>query len=114
MQRYDVTSGGSKKGKKKSVQRPSNELIKWEKEHQVIVDELLEQLLKPPIMAYTDFSLPFVLHCDASETGLGAVLYQEQDEKLKVIGYASRTLSPGEKNYYLHSVKSELLALNGL
>ena len=62
-------------------------------------------------MAYPDFSLPFVLHCDASETGLGAVLYQEREDKLRVVGYASRTLTPAEKNYYLHSGKLEFLAL---
>ena len=35
------------------------------------VDHLREYLKKPPIMACPDFSLPFVLHCDASEDGLG-------------------------------------------
>ena len=56
-------------------------------------------------MAYPDFSLPSILHCDASEMGLGAVLYQMQGNKLRVIRYASRTLTPSEKNYYLHSLK---------
>ena len=101
----------NKKGKKKNFQRASSETIEWEQEHQNIVDSLLELLKNPPIMAYPDFSLPFVLHCDASETGLGAVLYQEHEGKLKVVGYASRTLTPAEKNYYLHSGKLEFLAL---
>ena len=57
------------------------------------------------------FSLPLVLNCDASETGLGAVLYQEQEGKLRVVNFASRTLTPAEKNYYLHSGKLEFLAL---
>ena len=29
-------------------------------------------------MAYPDFSKPYILHTDASEEGLSAVLYQEQ------------------------------------
>eukprot|EP00795_Rhopilema_esculentum_P006938 gene6938-12555_t len=62
-------------------------------------------------MAYPDFSIPFVLHTDASQEGLGAVLYQKQQGKMRVIGYASRTLSPAERKYHLHSGKLEFLAL---
>eukprot|EP00795_Rhopilema_esculentum_P008615 gene8615-14627_t len=62
-------------------------------------------------MAYPDFSIPFVLHSDTSQEGLGAVLYQKQQGKMRVIGYASRTLSPAERKYHLHSVKLEFLAL---
>lgn len=38
-------------------------------------------------------------------------MYQRQEGKLRVIGYGSRTLTPAEKNYRLHSGKLELLAL---
>ncbi|CAI5671134.1 unnamed protein product [Oreochromis niloticus] len=68
-------------------------------------------LTNPPILAYPDFDLPFVLHTDASNEGLGAVLYQRQNNKLRVIGYGSRTLTPAERNYHLHSGKLEFLAL---
>ena len=47
---------------------------------------------------------------DASENGLGAVLYQKQDDGTDhVIAYASQTLSKSKKNYYAH--KLEFLAL---
>uniref|UniRef100_A0A3B3SF95 Gypsy retrotransposon integrase-like protein 1 n=1 Tax=Paramormyrops kingsleyae TaxID=1676925 RepID=A0A3B3SF95_9TELE len=68
-------------------------------------------LVNPPVLAYPDFELPFVLHTDASDKGLGAVLYQYQGGKLRVIGYGSRTLTPAERNYKLHSGKLEFLAL---
>uniref|UniRef100_A0A672H4E2 Gypsy retrotransposon integrase-like protein 1 n=1 Tax=Salarias fasciatus TaxID=181472 RepID=A0A672H4E2_SALFA len=68
-------------------------------------------LTNPPVLAYPDFELPFVLHTDASDKGLGAVLYQNQNGKLRVIGYGSRTLTPAERNYRLHSGKLEFLAL---
>ena len=56
-------------------------------------------------MSFPDFEKPFILHCDASELGLEAVLCQKQDDKLKVISYALLTLTPVEKNYHLHSGK---------
>ena len=61
-------------------------------------------------MAFPDYNSPFILYTDASNDGLGAVLYQVQDGKRRVIAYGSRTLSPAE-NYNLHSEKLEFLAL---
>ena len=50
------------------------------------------------------------LHTDASERGLGAVLYQRQDDSIdSVTVYASCTLSKSEKNYDAHKV--EFLAI---
>ena len=43
--------------------------------------------------AYADYTKPFVLHTDASTTGLGAVLYQKQEDgKERVITYVSLCL----------------------
>ena len=50
------------------------------------------------------------LHTDASDLGLEAVLYQQDENgKNRVIAYASRTLSQTEKNYPAH--KLDFLAL---
>ena len=50
------------------------------------------------------------MHTDASKLGLGAVLYQEQDDgTTRVIAFASRSLSNSEQRY--HSSKLEFLAL---
>ncbi|KAL1268479.1 hypothetical protein QQF64_033842 [Cirrhinus molitorella] len=97
--------------KKKNVQLPSQTPIEWKEEHHRILCSLVQALTSPPILAYPDFDLPFTLHTDASEQGLGAVLYQRQAAKMRVIGYGSRTLTPAERNYRLHSGKLEFLAL---
>ena len=54
----------------------------------------LKQLCsQTPILAYAKYKKPFKLHTDASENGLGAVLYQKQDYGMDhVIAYASQTL----------------------
>ena len=72
-------------------------------------EHLKELLSSPPILAYPDFSLPFELHTDASTKALGAVLYQLQEGKKRVISYASRTLTKSERNY--SAFKLEFLAL---
>lgn len=92
-------------------QSSSNHKIPWNERHQERLNFLIELLMQPGVMAYPDFERPFVLHTDASSEGLGAVLYQEQGGKLRVVGYGSRTLTPAERNYHLHSGKLEFLAL---
>ena len=71
----------------------------------------MDFLISAPILAYPDYDVLFILHTDASKDGLGAVLYQEQGGEERVIGYGSRSLTPAEKNYHLHSGKLEFLAL---
>ena len=61
-------------------------------------------------MAYASYKKPFKLHTDASENGLGDVLYWKQDDGTDhIIAYASQTLSKSERNYDAH--KLEFLAL---
>lgn len=102
-------SGKAKKGDR--GQLPPKTPITWTAEHQAVLEKLVDMLTHPPILAYPNFDLPFVLHTDASNEGLGAVLYQKQDNKLRIIGYGSRSLTPAERNYHLHSGKLEFLAL---
>ncbi len=60
-------------------------------------------------MGYPDYNQPFVLHTDASLQGLGAVLYQNQNGQMRVMGYGSRSLNEAERKYY--SGKLGFLAL---
>ena len=97
------------KGKRKGAH--SHQSITWTAAHQQILEKLIDCLTLPPVLGFPDFSKSFILHTDASSQGLGAILYQEQEGKLRVIAYASRTLTESEKNYHLHSGKLEFLAL---
>ncbi len=101
----------SKTGKKNNGHLPSRTPIQWTRSHQEVLNQLVEALTKPPVLGYPDVTQPFVLHCDVSQVGLGALLYQRQQGKMRVIAYGSCTLSPSEKRYHLHSGKLEFLAL---
>ena len=60
-------------------------------------------------MAFPCFEQKFVLDCDASDYGLGAVISQQQDETEKVIAHASRVLEDRERRY--STTKKEMLAM---
>ena len=117
---YDLLKDDSnpkQKGKKprtgkRGGQKGSNSPIVWTDVHKRVLEELIDSLTSPPIMAYPKYEEPYVLHIDACQNGLGAILYQRQSSgKLGVVAYGSRTLTPAEKGYYMHSGKLEFLAL---
>ena len=83
--------------------------IVWTQECQEALEILIEDITTAPIMAYPDFNKPFILHTDASVKGLGCLLYQIQDGKLRSIAYGSRTLDEAEEKY--HPSKLEFLAM---
>ncbi|GKD52425.1 putative reverse transcriptase domain-containing protein [Tanacetum coccineum] len=62
---------------------------------------LKQKLCSAPILALPEGSENFVVYCDASHKGLGAVLMQRE----KVIAYASRQLKVHEKNYTTHDLE---------
>ena len=85
-------------------------LVEWTAECQQAFEQLKQLWSQTPILAYANHRKPFKLHTDASENGLGAVLYQKQDNGMDcMIAYASQTLSKSERNYDAH--KLEFLAL---
>lgn len=59
--------------KAKRPQLSSPEPVNWDVEHQDAIEQLVTLLTNPPVLAYPDFNLPFTLHTDASDQGLGAV-----------------------------------------
>ena len=83
--------------------------IEWTDIADSAFETLKTMCVNTPILAYPDYQLPFTLHTDSSTDGLGAVLYQKQNGKQRVIAYASRSVSKAESNYPAH--KLEFLAL---
>nr|GFB05497.1 putative reverse transcriptase domain-containing protein [Tanacetum cinerariifolium] len=59
------------------------------------------KLCSASILALPEGSEDFVVYCNASIKGLGAVLMQRE----KVIAYGSRQLKVHEKNYTTHDLE---------
>lgn len=84
----------------------------WSEECERSFEQLKSKLVSAPVLAYADFQLPFILEVDASYSGLGAVLSQEQGGKVRPVAYASRALKPTERNMSNYSsMKLEFVAL---
>jgi hypothetical protein len=59
------------KSKKLSFMR---RIKSWNEDQQIAMGRVIEKLTSPSILVYADYTLPFILHTDASNEGLGAVL----------------------------------------
>ncbi|KAK4326756.1 hypothetical protein Pmani_002773 [Petrolisthes manimaculis] len=80
--------------------------FQWSETRQKSFCDLKHALTSAPVLAYPDFSKPFILNTDASYSGLGAVLMQKHQGKNSPIAYASRTLNKAEKNYAVTEIES--------
>src|SRR5690606_1957018 len=61
-------------------------------------------LVQAPILSFPDFSMPFFVATDASNYGIGAVLYQlpggeTEPKNIKYISFVARSLQASERNY---------------
>ena len=73
----------------------------WDEKCEKAFHSLREQLTTAPVLAQPDNTKSFDVYCDASGTGLGCVLMQDN----RVIAYASRALRPHEQNYPTHDLE---------
>jgi hypothetical protein len=64
----------------------------WDEEQQNAFQTMKKLLARETILAYPDFTKPFEIHTDASQTQLGACISQNG----KPIAFYSRQLSPAQ------------------
>ena len=89
------------------IAKPMTELLKkgvkfvWNDKCEEAFQTLKARLTTAPVLSTPDSTKPFDVYCDASGTGLGCVLMQDN----RVISYASRALRNHEKNYPTHDLE---------
>ncbi|KAL4583237.1 hypothetical protein LXL04_007805 [Taraxacum kok-saghyz] len=93
-----------------SIARPLTDITKkdvflWNANTQTDFDALKDALVSAPVLALPDFHKPFVVECDASSRGIGAVLMQNK----KSIAFFSKALS--DRNLAKSAYEREIMAL---
>jgi hypothetical protein len=89
------------------IAKPITELLKkgvkfvWSEKCEKAFHTLREHLTIALVLAQPDNTKPFNVYCDASGTGLGCVLMQDN----RVIAYASRALRPHRQKYPTHDLE---------
>jgi len=100
------------------VAQPLTELTKkeagksweWNLEADAAFKELKKRFTTAPILAHFDPTKPVIIESDTSDSTLGAVLSQRDDEnRLHQLAFHSRKFQPAEINYEIHD--KELLAV---
>nr|GEX67305.1 reverse transcriptase domain-containing protein [Tanacetum cinerariifolium] len=80
---------------------PKKVAFEWGDKQEAPFQTLKNKLCSAPILAPPQGVENFIVYCDASHKGLGAVLMQNE----KVITYGSRQLKIHEKNYTTHDLE---------
>nr|GFB13579.1 putative reverse transcriptase domain-containing protein [Tanacetum cinerariifolium] len=93
--------GSSKIAKSIIKLTQKNVKFDWGDKQEAAFLVIKQKLCSAPILALPKGSEDFVVYCNASIKGLGAVLMQRE----KVIAYGSRQLKGYEKNYTTHDLE---------
>ena len=102
-----MNNAGQPQGEALGQIKPLTELLrkdvkfKWDAKYNEAFHTLRAHLTTAPVLAQPDNNKPYDVYCDASGTGLGCVLMQDN----RVIAYASRALRPHELNYPTHDLE---------
>ncbi|XP_066965398.1 uncharacterized protein [Macrobrachium rosenbergii] len=98
------------------IAQPLTNLLKkntkflWSTECEKAFNKLKSVLVSEPILSSPNFNKPFVLAVDASDVGIGGVLFQRDDKgEMHPVSYFSKKLLPAERKY--STIEKEALAL---
>ena len=81
----------------------------WTESQQRAFDDVKHHLAQDVLLWRPDVSQPFFVQCDASDIGVGSILYQLHGTQRRVIAYSSKLLLERERRYTVS--EKELLAI---
>ena len=84
----------------------------WHEEQQNAFDTIKEMMTNPPVLYLPKQGGRFILYCDSSRTCTGSSLWQIQEGKPKLIGYASKSLPAPALNYSVNELEMTGMAVN--
>ena len=84
----------------------------WQEEQQQAFDTIKERMINPPILYLPKPGGRFILYCDSSRTNTGSSLWQVQERKPRLIGYASKSLPAPAINYSVTELEMTGMAVN--
>lgn len=74
--------------------------FRWTSTEQEAFEKLKTRLATAPVLVHPDYGKRFIVQCDASSTGLGAVLAQADENGVeRPIAYMSKKLNGAQRNY---------------
>jgi len=73
--------------------------LKWGEAQDRAFETLKSYIVNPPILRLSDFEKQFILRTDPSNTGIGAILLQEESGVKHPVAFASRKLLTRERDY---------------
>ncbi len=85
--------------------------LSWSSQAKTAFESLKSHLISVPILTTPDPSRQFIVEMDASEVGVGGILFQRSpsDERIHPCAFFSQCLTPPERNYDIEN--RELLAV---
>ena len=84
----------------------------WQEEQQNAFDTIKVMMTNPPVLYLPKPGGRFILYCDSSRTHTGSSLWQIQEGKPRLIGYASKSLPAPALNYSVTELEMTGMAVN--
>lgn len=89
-----------------------NHKWEWGTDQQEAFETLKEKMMSAPCLVIPNDTGKFRLEADASNSAVGSVLSQEQDDKWYPVGFFSKSFSETERNYEIYDKEMLMIMLS--